>query len=189
MQMVNISLRVLSRPVEEALPTILKTVGTDYDERILPSIVNEVLKAVVAQYNAEQLLTMREKVSQQIRIQLMHRAKDFNIYLEDISITHLTFGKEFSTAIEAKQVAQQEAERSKFIVLKAEQEKRAAVIKAEGESEAAKLISDALKTGQGLVELRRLEAAKEIAATLARSKNITYLPGGNNVLLNLPQQQ
>lgn len=47
MQMVNISLRVLSRPEVDHLPWIYSRLGTDYDERILPSIVNETLKAVV----------------------------------------------------------------------------------------------------------------------------------------------
>lgn len=51
------------RPIEEKLPEILNNLGIDYDERVLPSIGNEVLKSVVAQYNAENLLTMREKVS------------------------------------------------------------------------------------------------------------------------------
>ena len=49
LQMVNITVRVLSRPRVEALATIFRDLGTDYDERVLPSIVNEVLKSVVAQ--------------------------------------------------------------------------------------------------------------------------------------------
>lgn len=66
------------------------------------------------------------------------------------------------------------------------QEKLAAVIKAEGESEAAKLISDATKAyGAGMIELRRVEAAKEIAATLAKGRNVVYLPNSGNLLLNV----
>ena len=48
MQTVDLSLRILYRPVEEKIPTILNNIGLDYDERVLPSIGNEVLKAVVA---------------------------------------------------------------------------------------------------------------------------------------------
>jgi prohibitin 1 len=100
LQMVNMSLRILSKPSEEKLPTIWKVrclacwchsllqsrsrssgskrrdstltclfvlwlqgLGVDWEDRVLPSIGNEIVKATVAQFNAEQLLTQREKVS------------------------------------------------------------------------------------------------------------------------------
>mmetsp|Transcript_9922 Transcript_9922/g.11483 ORF Transcript_9922/g.11483 Transcript_9922/m.11483 type:complete len:278 (-) Transcript_9922:936-1769(-) len=186
LQTVNITLRVLSRPDTAQLPTIYKSLGVDYDEKVLPSIGNEVLKAVVAQFNAGELLTERPEVSKRVREALTDRAKDFNILLDDVALTHLSFGEEFSRAIESKQVSQQEAERSKFVVMKAEQEKKAAVIRAEGESEAAKLISDATKSaGPAMIELRRIEAAQEISASLGRSRNVVYLPSNNNMLLNV----
>lgn len=191
MQMVTLNLRVLHRPVEQALPRIYQSLGTDYDERVLPSIGNEVLKAVVAQFDAGELITQREIVSTRIREELNKRAREFNIELEDVSITHMTFGKEFTQAVELKQIAQQEAERARFVVEKAEQERQASVIRAEGEATAADLISAALqKAGPGLIQIRRLEASKEIASTLAASPNVSYLPsnggqGGPNLLLSM----
>lgn len=186
LQMVNLTLRVLSRPEVSYLPNIFKTLGLEYDEKVLPSIGNEVLKAVVAQFNADQLLTERPHVSALVRDSLIRRAKDFNIVLDDVAITHLSYGSEFSKAVEQKQVAQQEAERSKFVVMKAEQERRAAIIRAEGESEAAKLISDATSAaGTGLIELRKIEASREIAGTLSKTPNVCYLPKENNMILGL----
>lgn len=191
LQMVNISLRVLSRPVEAALPEIYKSLGTDFDDRVLPSLGNEVLKAVVAQYNAEELLSKRAQISQQIRANLTERASQFNLILDDVSITHLTFGREFAKAIESKQVAQQEAERQVFIVRQADQERKAAIIRAEGEAEAASLISKALQQyGTGLIEVRRIDTAKEVAQQLTKARNVTYLPSsqggqGSNILLGV----
>merc|ERR1712066_538823 len=183
---VTIHVRMLFKPEIVGLPTIHKTIGEDYDERVLPSIGNEVMKATIAQYNAEQLLTLREQVSHEIREGIVKRASQFNILMDDVSITHLTYGKEFARAIEEKQVAEQDAERQKFIVARSEQERQATVVRSEGEAEAAKMISEALKThGSGLIEVRRIDAAKEIADALSKSPNVMYLPQGQQMLLNV----
>ena len=78
-------------------------------------------------------------------------------------LTPFSFGKEFTTAVEQKQIAQQDAERAKFVVEKAEQERQAAVIRAEGEAEAANTISAAInKAGDAFVQFRKIEASREI---------------------------
>lgn len=131
-------------------------------------------------------MTQRERVSKEVREAIVQRAKQFHILLEDVSIIHLNYGKEFAKAIEEKQVAEQEAERQKFVVQMAEQERQATVIRSEGEAEAASLISEALKEhGTGLIDMRRIDAAKDIADVLSKSPNIMYMPGGQNMLLNM----
>lgn len=197
LQMVNIKLRVLWRPVVDELPRLYRELGEDFDERVLPSIGNEVLKAIVAQYNAEELLSKRAEVSERIKEEMRKRAKIFHLEFDDVAITHLTFGVEFMRAIEAKQVAYQEAERKQWVVKRAEQERIAVVTRAEGEAEAATIITTAMeKTGNAIIEVRRIDAAKEIAAKLAKGRNIVYLPsgggsgsssggGGANLLLNV----
>ena len=126
-------------------------------------------------------------VSQRVSDELTERAKQFGFILDDISITHLTFGREFTQAVEMKQVAQQEAEKARFVVEKAEQQKLAAIISAEGDAAAAELLAKSFAdAGDGLVELRRIEAAEDIAYQLSRSRGVAYLPGNQSTLLNLP---
>lgn len=121
--------------------------------------------------------------------------------------THLSFGKEYTAAVEAKQVAQQEAERARFVVdkvgprtspwplapgslsarapprVQAEQDKKSTIIRAQGEARSAELIGQAVARNPGYIELRRLEAARTIAGVMAQANNAMYL-NADTLLLN-----
>eukprot|EP00796_Vickermania_ingenoplastis_P004184 gene4183-3022_t len=184
LQTVNMAVRVLFQPSTENLHHIYRTIGVDYAETVLPSLINEIIRAVIAQFNAADLLMKRPEVSHRIGIMLAERAKRFNIEITDVSITQMSFGKEYTSAVEAKQVAQQMAERAKFKVEQAEQERQAAVLLAQGEAEAAKVIGNAVKKNPSFVQLRAMEAARTIAEKIAEAGAGQYVLDSSTLLLN-----
>lgn len=179
-------MRVLIKPDVARLPDIYRYLGMDYDGRVLPSLGNEVLKSVIARYTATQLLTEREQISAKIREILRERLKDFMIQVDDVSITELTFGKEYARAIEDKQIAQQEAFKAEYLVQKAEQEKKMTIIKAQGEAIAAANLGVHMSKNPAYLDLKRIEAARNIAHTLAQSRTRVFVES-DTLLLNLTQ--
>lgn len=139
--------------------------------------------------DADQLLKSRETISREIKTGLLQRAADFNVNVEDVSFMHLGFSPEYSKAIERKAVQQQLAEMQKFIVLRDEELKNAQIIRSEAEAEAAKLINESVrKFGATQIEIKKLEAALNIASLLGKNQNISFVPSnlaGNLLNLNV----
>eukprot|EP01010_Urceolus_cornutus_P000666 NODE_1182_length_1055_cov_246.797217_g905_i0.p1 GENE.NODE_1182_length_1055_cov_246.797217_g905_i0~~NODE_1182_length_1055_cov_246.797217_g905_i0.p1 ORF type:complete len:283 (+),score=51.39 NODE_1182_length_1055_cov_246.797217_g905_i0:81-929(+) len=187
LQLVDLTLRVLYKPGNN-LPALHRTLGENYAQRLLPSVGNEVMKAVLAQYNVSELLTRRSEVSAEMNKHLIDRCRTFNVDVVDVAIRELTFGKEYSHAVEAKQIAQQHADRARFLVEQSLQEKKSKVVLAEGEAEAAKLIGEAVKKNPGFILLRQMECAKDIAEIVAKGKNRMVLES-DALLLNLPKPE
>lgn len=146
-------------------------------------MVKEVAKTIIAQYNAQQLLSQREQVSSDIKVALKHRLGYFNVFVDEVSITQTSFSREYEKAIEQKQIAQQTAERMKYLVEKAKQVKKSAIIGAEADCRSIELIGEAVKDNPAYLTLKRIEAAKEIAEILKGSRNKVLLDS-NLLLLN-----
>lgn len=123
-------------------------------------------------------------VSRLVRDNLTRRARRFDLILDDVSITHVAFSPEFTHAVEAKQVAQQIAQRAAFQVDQAIQEKQSIIVRAQGEAKSAELIGEAVRNNKGFLQLRKLEAAREIAGVVSTSGNRVMLDS-NALLLNV----
>jgi len=140
----------------------------------------------VAQFNASQLITQRDFVSRLVRENLVKRAARFGLVMDDVSITHVAFSPEFTHAVEAKQIAQQTALRAAFLVDQAIQEKQSIIVRAQGEAKSAELIGEAMRSNKGFLQLRRLEAARDIANLLSQGENSVMLDA-QSLLLNVAQ--
>ncbi|MBL1177871.1 prohibitin family protein [Pantanalinema sp. GBBB05] len=112
--------------------------------RIINPAVEEVLKAVMAQYTAEEIITRRGDVKAGVDLALTQRLATYHIAVDDLSLVHVHFSQRFSEAVEAKQIAEQEAKRAEFVALKATKEAEAKVNLARGEAEAQRLVQQTL---------------------------------------------
>ena len=112
--------------------------------RIINPAVVEVLKAVIAKYTAEEIITKRGEVKAAVDEFLTLRLLTYHIAVDDISLVHVHFSQRFSDAVEAKQIAEQEAKRGEFLALKAVKEAEAKVNLAKGEAEVQRLLRDNL---------------------------------------------
>lgn len=121
---------------------IHRTVGPLYKEKLIDPAIQEVFKGSTSKFDATQLITERAEVKKEAFEALRNRLERYGIIVQDLSITNFAFSAEFTKAIEAKQVAQQQSEQAKFLVEKAKQEAAAAIEAARGQAEAQRLIRE-----------------------------------------------
>lgn len=126
--------------------TIYQQIGNENDviEKIINPAVEEVLKAVMAKYTAEEIITNRGEVKAEVDDALTTRLVNYHVAVDDISLVHVHFSQRFGEAVEAKQIAEQEAKRAGFMALKASKQAEANVNLAKGEAEAQRLLRDTL---------------------------------------------
>ena len=116
--------------------TLVREIGLEYERRIVDPAVQEALKAATAQFTAEELITRRPEVSSAIRNVLESRLSARGILVESVAITDFNFSEEFTRAIEAKQVAEQDALRAQNELRRAQIEAQQQVARAEAEAKA-----------------------------------------------------
>jgi prohibitin 1 len=134
--------------IPEKTNAIFQKIGDEQAiiKKIINPAIEEVLKAIIAKYTAEEIITKRGEVKSRVDNDLSIRLSNYYIAVDDISLVHVHFSERFSEAVETKQIAEQEAKRAEFIALKASKDAEAKVNIAKGEAEAHRLLSGTLTT-------------------------------------------
>lgn len=136
--------------------TLYQNVGLDYKNRIVDPAISESLKAVTAQYTAEDLISKRSEVSAKVKETLMAKLGQYNMVLDEINITEFKFSEEFDRAIEQKQIAEQQALKAKLDLERVKVEKEQEITRAEAQAEALRLQKQ--EVTPELIQLRQIEA-------------------------------
>jgi regulator of protease activity HflC (stomatin/prohibitin superfamily) len=136
LQMVSTNVAVNYSVDPDSVNKLYQTVGLDYRNRIIDPAIAESLKAVTAQYTAEELISKRPEVSAKVKEMLAGKLSRYYMKLEEINIKEFAFSDDFNKAIEQKQTAEQNALKAKRDLerIKIEAEQQVAQAKAEAES-------------------------------------------------------
>ena len=163
LQTVSTEITVNYHPAPNSVNVLFQEVGLDYENRIITPTVEEVVKQVTANYNAEELITKRPQVKADITEQISARLNDFNIHTQIVSITDFQFSALFAQAIESKVEAEQKAFKAENDLKRIEVEARqhaaqaeglaaANIAEANGEATAIKIINEALASNPNYLE-------------------------------------
>jgi len=169
LQTVTTEVTVNYHPDPESINVLYKEVGLNYQNRIIAPAVEEVVKQVTANYNAEELITKRPLVKSDIEQEITKRLNVYNLITEVISITDFQFSALFSAAIESKVEAEQKAFKAENDLKRIEVEARqraaqaeglaaANIAEAQGEAEAIRIINAALAQNPAYLEWLKTQA-------------------------------
>ena len=175
-QVVHTNITVNFHPRISELPELYQEVGYDYTDKIVSPVVREALKAEIAKNPVDKLLANREKVSQSIRDYVSHKLGERHIDMEMISLTNVQFSPEYQSAVEAKQVALQQAEAKTNEWQKAKVE--ADITRTQADAEAYKITATQHALGSS-PDYIRLEAVRK----LNPMAQVIYVPHGSSILL------
>lgn len=160
---------------------LYQDVGLSYAERIVDPFIGEAVKAVTAQYTAEELISKRSEVSSKVKENLASKLATYYMVLDEINITEFKFSEEFNNAIEQKQVAEQQALKATLDLQRIEIEAKQKIESAKAEAESLRLQKQ--EVSADLLKLREIEAQiKAIDKWDGKLPNVT---GGTVPFINV----
>ncbi len=179
LQAVDTEITLTYRLDSKRVPDVYQNLSAAYESRIVAPAIQEKVKGVMAEFEAERLITERSRVRQEIEDSLRTFLQPYGIEVVSVQLTNFDFSKEFNDAIEKKQVAEQRALTAKNDLDRIRIEAEQRVSQAKGEAEAIRIQGEALQNNPRLVEL---EAVKKWDGRLPA----TNLGGGAMPFITLP---
>lgn len=158
---------------------IYQEVGLEYSSRIISPAIQESVKASTAKYTAEELITKRQEVKEEIRKALEARLSVYYLVVDDLSIVNFSFSDEFNKSIEAKQTAEQNALKAGNDLKRIQIEAQQSIESAKAQAESIRIQGEALQQTPGLVQLKMVEKWN--------GQLPMYAGGDGAMLINLPQ--
>jgi len=183
LQNVQTKLAVNFHVTPDVTPKLFQQYGADIVENVIHPAVNETVKAVMAQYPAEELITKREEVKAKIETALAGTLAKADVTVDGVYITNFEFSKDYSEAIEAKQVAQQQVLKSQQDLQRIKVEADQKVAQARAEAESLQLQREVITPN--LIALRQIEAFTKAIEKWNGVLPETVLGGNSGALLNL----
>jgi regulator of protease activity HflC (stomatin/prohibitin superfamily) len=192
LQIVTTQVVLNYHPDPATVGTLVRDIGVDYEPKVIDPAIQESVKAATARFTAEELITQRPLVSESIKEVLGTRLTPRGIIVEDLSITEFNFSPEFSKAIEAKQVAEQDALRAERELRRVQIESQQQVARANAQAEAQLTVAKAEAEGlrlqrdvitSALLQLRFIEKWDGVLPRFNAGN------GGLVPLINIPQEE
>jgi regulator of protease activity HflC (stomatin/prohibitin superfamily) len=158
LQIVRSEIALNYHPDPDKVAEIYTEVGMSWEERVVDPSVKETFKAITAGFTAEELITKRAEVSDAISINLSEKLKRYHLVVKALSITDFSFSTQFNAAIEAKQIAEQQALKARRDLDRIRLEAEQKITRAQAEAEALRIQKQEV-TSQ-LLRLREIEVQR-----------------------------
>lgn len=144
LQTITSSIAVNYRVNSDSVCDLYQNIGMEYESTIISPAISECIKSVTSQFTAEELITKRSEVSEAMKKLLQEKLKDKYIIVDSFNITNFEFSEAFNSAIEEKQIAEQNALKAKYDLERIQTEAEQEITKAKGEAEAMKIKNEQL---------------------------------------------
>lgn len=186
-QTVNAKVALNYHVASDSVNFVYQNIGRDYEARVVDPSIQESVKAATAKFTAQELIEQRPKVKDEIKAQLIERLAPKHLIVDDFSIVNFDFSTAYEQAIDAKQVAQQNALKAENDLTRIKVEAEQRVAQAKAEAEAIKIQADSVNNqgGAAYVQLKALDIQAKAIEKWDGKLPVQFVPGSALPFINL----